>query len=464
MADQLLNQVLHDRYQVQTLLGKQTGRRTYLAIDLQTETTVVVKLLLFGVDFVWEDLKLFEREAAVLRSLDHVAIPEYLDYFDVETEIGKGFALVQTYLEAKSLQDWVKSGRTFSEDDLKEIAQRLLGVLEYLQGRQPPVVHRDIKPSNILLGDRSGNSLGQIYLVDFGAVQAGRHDGTRTIVGTYGYMPPEQFGGQTTPASDLYALGATLIYLATGQKPDRLPQEEMRICFEAEVNLSSALVDWLKTMTAPSLTKRFKSAQQALTALITPSQWVVTPTNGLAQLPQPFGSKIRLTQTSQMLDILIPPQGFHIGLIFIIFFAIVWNGFLVMWYGMSFAMWNAGGWFAAFFALGHLAAGIGITWHILFDLFGQRRLQITQESIALASEMFGYRTWRPLIAPRQYLSKVELTSLSYKRDSDGDRVTVHPQINIWAGTKQFSLGGNGQLTQPELEWLVQEIQNWLKSE
>jgi serine/threonine protein kinase len=295
-------------------------------------------------------------------------------------------------------------------------------------------------------------------------VQAGRHDGTRTIVGTYGYMPPEQFGGQTTPASDLYALGATLIYLATGQKPDRLPQEEMRICFEAEVNLSSALVDWLKTMTAPSLTKRFKSAQQALTALITPSQWVVTPTNGLAQLPQPFGSKIRLTQTSQMLDILIPPQGFHIGLIFIIFFAIVWNGFLVMWYGMSFAMWNAGGWFAAFFALGHLAAGIGITWHILFDLFGQRRLQITQESIALASEMFGYRTWRPLIAPRQYLSKVELTSLSYKRDSDGDRVTVHPQINIWAGTKQFSLGGNGQLTQPELEWLVQEIQNWLKSE
>jgi serine/threonine protein kinase len=299
----------------------------------------------------------------------------------------------------------------------------------------------------------------------FGAVQAGRHDGTRTIVGTYGYMPPEQFGGQTTPASDLYALGATLIYLATGQNPDQLPQEEMRICFEADVNLSTALVDWLKTMTAPSLTKRFKSAQQALTALATPGELTVTQSaGGLTRLTQPFGSKVRLTQTTQMLDILIPPRGFHPGLIFMTFFAIAWNGFLVMWYGIALATWNSSGWFMAVFALGHLAAGIGITWNILFDLFGQRHLQITQNSISLASEMFGYRTWRPMISPRQHLSKVELTSLSYKRDSDGDRVTVHPQINIWVGTKQFSLGGDSQLKQPELEWLVQEIQNWLKSE
>ena len=56
-------------------------------------------------------------------------------------------------------------------------------------------------------------------------------------------MPPEQFGGQSIPASDLYAIGATLIYLATGQHPDQLPQQEMRILFEDRVNLSPHLID-----------------------------------------------------------------------------------------------------------------------------------------------------------------------------------------------------------------------------
>ncbi|WP_353769981.1 hypothetical protein [Okeania sp. SIO1F9] len=63
---------------------------------------VVVKLLLFSPDFTWEQLKLFEREAEVLKFIEHPAIPQYLDYFDVEMGLGKGFALVQTYIEAKS--------------------------------------------------------------------------------------------------------------------------------------------------------------------------------------------------------------------------------------------------------------------------------------------------------------------------------------------------------------------------
>ena len=79
MAEQLISQVLHDRYLIRSLLGHQTGRRTFLATDLQTESLVVVKLMLFGVDFVWDDLKLFERETQVLQSLEHPAIPKYLD-------------------------------------------------------------------------------------------------------------------------------------------------------------------------------------------------------------------------------------------------------------------------------------------------------------------------------------------------------------------------------------------------
>ena len=128
----LVNQVLGDRYQMQSLLGRQTGRRTFLAQDLQTEQSVVLKLLLFGPDFTWDDLKLFEREAQVLKSLDLPTIPKYLDCFDVETALGKGFVLVQTYLPAKSLQNWLDGGRTFSEAELISIATQLLTILDYL--------------------------------------------------------------------------------------------------------------------------------------------------------------------------------------------------------------------------------------------------------------------------------------------------------------------------------------------
>jgi serine/threonine protein kinase len=118
----MINQILQDRYLIKSLLGRKTGRRTFLAEDLQTHSTVVIKLLLFNPDFVWDDLKLFEREVEVLKSLNHAAIPQYLDSFEADTELGKGFALVQTYIDARSLQDWVESGRTFSESEIKAIA------------------------------------------------------------------------------------------------------------------------------------------------------------------------------------------------------------------------------------------------------------------------------------------------------------------------------------------------------
>jgi serine/threonine protein kinase len=265
--EQLINQVLHNRYQIQSLLGRQIGRRTFLATDLQTEQSVVVKLLLFNPDFNWDNLKLFERETEVLKSLDHPTIPKYLDYFEVETELGKGFALVQTYIEAKSLQDWLQSGRSFSEAEVKAIAKALLEILDYLHNRQPSVIHRDLKPSNILLGDRTGNSPGQVYLVDFGSVQTATQSGTITVVGTFGYMPPEQFGGRTIPASDLYSLGATLIYLLTKTHPADLPSRNGCVQFQAEHLASEQFQTWLKYLIQPDLSQRLKSAQLALKTL-----------------------------------------------------------------------------------------------------------------------------------------------------------------------------------------------------
>ncbi|MBE9164880.1 MULTISPECIES: serine/threonine-protein kinase [Microcoleaceae] len=270
----LSGEILADRYQCDRRLGKQAGRQTLLARDLKTQQQVVVKLLSFSSDFNWEDLKLFQREVETLKSLSHVAIPQYLDSFEIDTPNRKGFALVQTYIEAKSLQEYLSDGRTFSETEVKQLATALLDILAYLHQRQPPVIHRDIKPSNILLKNRSGNSVGEVYLVDFGAVQtlATQQGKTVTVVGTYGYMPPEQFGGRAVPASDLYSLGATLIALITKQHPADLPQKDLQLEFEQITQLSPSFTNWLKWMTNPSLERRPASVQIAKEVLEKPQQ------------------------------------------------------------------------------------------------------------------------------------------------------------------------------------------------
>ncbi|MEO1591146.1 MAG: serine/threonine-protein kinase [Cyanobacteria bacterium J06632_22] len=268
-VESLIGLVLNQRYQLQECLGSSPDRRTFLATDRQAigQRQVVVKLFLFSSEAKWETYKLFEREAETLKSLDHVAIPQHLDAFDVDTPLGKGFALVQTYVPLRSLQEWVETGRRFTEADLVHIATELLTVLDYLHGMQPPVIHRDLKPSNVLMGDRTAHSPGEVYLIDFGSVQTADHGGTRTVVGTYGYMPLEQFGNRAVPASDLYSLGATLIYLATGQHPADLPQQHLKIDFARQAHLSPRLTQWIETLVDPALSHRPKSAAIALQQL-----------------------------------------------------------------------------------------------------------------------------------------------------------------------------------------------------
>jgi serine/threonine protein kinase len=141
MVTQELGDRFSSRYQVQQQLGKRAGRKTLLAYDLETQELVVIKLLSFGNDFEWDDLKLFEREAETLKALSHPAIPRYLDYFEIDSPNLKGFALIQSYIEAKSLEEHLKAGRTFSEGDIQQLAKALLQILIYLHRRQPPVIH-----------------------------------------------------------------------------------------------------------------------------------------------------------------------------------------------------------------------------------------------------------------------------------------------------------------------------------
>ena len=258
----MTQEILQQRYAIEQQLGKKAGRRTLLARDLATQELVIIKLLTFSSDFAWEDLKLFQREAETLKALEHPLIPRYIDYFELDSAY-KSYALVQSYVKGKSLEAYMRFQGKFTEKQVRNIAYELLEILIYLHKRQPPVIHRDIKPSNIILANRP-------YLVDFGSVQtlASRAGKTITVVGTYGYMPPEQFGGYASPGSDLYSLGATLIALAAGIHPADLPQADMAIAFTDYVDLSPSLVKWLRKMTETSLERRFSSAEEALASLV----------------------------------------------------------------------------------------------------------------------------------------------------------------------------------------------------
>lgn len=261
-------QILHDRYQIKQKLGQNAGRQTWLSQDLETQETVIIKFLAFGGDIQWDDLKLFEREAQVLKQLNHPQIPQYRDYFSIDDRV-LWFCLVQEYIPGSSLKDLLQQRKKFTEKEVYEIGIQVLKILHHLHRLNPPVLHRDIKPSNLILGENN-----QVYLVDFGAVQdrAVTEGATFTVVGTYGYAPLEQFGGRAVPASDLYALGATLIHLLTGIPPADLPQQNLRIQFQEIVTLKPELADWLEKLTEPAVERRFQSAGEALNAYKKPKK------------------------------------------------------------------------------------------------------------------------------------------------------------------------------------------------
>jgi serine/threonine protein kinase len=466
----LIDRVFGERYHIRSLLGRQTGRRTFLAQDLQTEQLVVLKLLLFGPDFTWDDLKLFEREAAVLKSIDLPTIPKYLDCFDVDTELGRGFVLVQTYLEAKSLQNWLDAGRTFSEDELISIAKQLLTILDYLHNRQPAIVHRDLKPSNILLGDRSGNHPGQVYLVDFGSVRTAVSSGTMTVVGTYGYMPPEQFGGQTTPAADLYALGATIICLATGQHPSELPQKDLQIVFERQVSLQSQTIEWLKYLTEPSLEQRCQTTEQALFALDRPS---LRPRK-LAGLPiKPIGSQVSVESTGKTLKIIMPKQKFSLFICFsqiaccLLYLMIILILFLMPLVFLPSILSSVMSQNVIGLLLIMASSSVGLVALIslpntirtyTLDMYGQTNLILTDREISLNSWLF--RNHQLLVEPIEHISQIELVrDRCYNAGGQAGIIAIPDHLNIWAGIKQFKIGD--RLTKPELEWLAQVCSVWL---
>jgi serine/threonine protein kinase len=255
----------HESYQLQELLGEGGSGSTYRAIRLSDKSLVAIKILSLRHLNDWKQLELFEREAKVLAQLDHPQIPQYLDYFHIDTPDNRAFYIVQQLAPGKPLTNWVQMGWRGTEVDVRNIARQLLEILQYLHQQSPPLIHRDIKPHNIVRNDD-----GQVFLVDFGAVQNVYNNTLlkgSTVAGTYGYMAPEQFRGMALSVSDLYGLGATILYLLTHRSPAELPQERLKLSFQGHVNISDNFAEWLETMLEPDTVDRFSSAATALIAL-----------------------------------------------------------------------------------------------------------------------------------------------------------------------------------------------------
>jgi serine/threonine protein kinase len=262
-----VSELVHQRYQPERPLGEGGFARTRLARDLLTGQLCVLKELHFQQLPDWKGLELFERETRTLRNLQHPAIPALIDAFQEETPQGPRWVLVQTYVEGHNLQQWVESGRRFTEAEAIDITRQLCQVLVYLQAFSPPIIHRDIKPSNVLLDPQ-----GKVSLIDFGAVKealAPRSSHSMTVVGTFGYMPLEQLDGKAVPATDIYAVGCTLVYLLTGQDPSTLDKKQLRPDFEKHIRLSPVFGRILAQMLAADVKERYPNASAVLRALET---------------------------------------------------------------------------------------------------------------------------------------------------------------------------------------------------
>jgi len=255
--------LIGDRYKLGPLLGRGGQGSTYSALDIDLERRVAVKVFDLSSASSWKDLELFRRECAALRGLDHPGVPDYLE--EIESDDGTCAYLVMELVPGRSLKRRVQEDGPLTEDELWDILCQVLEILAYLQERRPPIIHRDVKPANLL--ERPD---GRLVLIDFGGVRLRwRADGGSTVVGTMGYMAPEQLYGDAMPATDIYGLGNTLVALASGQEPETLPRRGLRIDIRRALSVSDELESLLDRMTATDPEDRPAGAAELLDEIAT---------------------------------------------------------------------------------------------------------------------------------------------------------------------------------------------------
>lgn len=264
-------QLMHGgAYRIVKPLSEGGMGKVYLAKDLQAfERLRIMKEMLDYFDphdpqEVANAKKRFEEEARLLARLRHLGVPDIIAYFSE----GERNYIVMEYIEGDNLQERLERSGPQKSEEIARYGVQLCEILEYLASLTPPVVHHDIKPANIIIDKNTGT----VRLVDFGTakarltVQPGGKVGLQesSIYGTAGYAPPEQYQGQSTPKSDVYALAATMYHLLTDDDPGDHPFSFPRLS-QVESILDKAL--------EPDIHKRINATEfrQAL------EKWLESP-------------------------------------------------------------------------------------------------------------------------------------------------------------------------------------------
>lgn len=202
------------RYTLERVLGRGGMAVVYYAFDGKLDRPVALKLL---AEHLIEDHTFRKRllhEARVAARLSH---PSIVQVYDAGEEGDRPY-IVMEYVEGETLAAILQQRHRLPPDEVVELALQICDGLAYAHAAG--LVHRDIKPQNLLL-----TPAGDVKIADFGIARA--EGGTRatetgTILGTAGYLPPEQAAGKdATPTADLYSLGVVLYELVGGEQPYR---------------------------------------------------------------------------------------------------------------------------------------------------------------------------------------------------------------------------------------------------
>ena len=260
--------VIGKKYQIIKELGSGGFATTYLAqINDASQRKCVIKQLQprFNSPAIWENAReRLDTEGMVLQWLGkHDSIPELIDHFD---ENGQ-FYLILEFIEGEEFDREIQN-ELLKESQVVRFLYDVLNILAFVH--QQGVIHRDIKPSNLI----RRASDGRITLIDFGAVkeigtaifESPQETLQTQVIGTPGYMPPEQNSGKPLYSSDIYALGKTAIYGLTGRSPidwEEIETNDMVSWYE-KTTISQELSRIIQRMTSPKTAERYQSAEEVL--------------------------------------------------------------------------------------------------------------------------------------------------------------------------------------------------------
>ncbi|MEH1792003.1 serine/threonine-protein kinase [Nostoc sp.] len=278
MTNHIIGKLLQGRYQIVQTLGAGVFGQTYIAVDVdypENPKCVVKQIKVNSCEPGYlEMLRLmFLTETETLKLLgSHPQIPEFIACFEENNQ----FYLVQELIEGHALtaelpidQQW---GCLWSEKEVVEFLIDVLGILEFVHSQG--VIHCDIKPENLIR--RNSDALRKLVLIDFGSIQSidfgigAELPIYRIPVTSLGYIPPEQFIGQTQPNSDIYALGMIAIQALTGLEPLQLkvdPYTNEIFWRSQNTPVNDYLAAVLSQMIRYDSQNRFQSAAEVLQVL-----------------------------------------------------------------------------------------------------------------------------------------------------------------------------------------------------